>query len=125
AEAIAGLASIAARNGDAQKARDLADRALALNPQEPTALVALSMTDIAAREFKAAEERLRSLTQNPAVTGHARAVALGFLADALDGQQQYSEAFAHYVAENEEFRRLHAARYAGGGRASDKIREWL
>jgi Flp pilus assembly protein TadD len=125
AEALAGLASIAARHGDAQNARDLAGRALAVDPQEPTALVALSMTDIAARDFKTAEERLRPLTRNPAVTGHPRAVALGFLADALDGQQQYSEAFAHYVAENEEFRRLHAARYAGGGRASDKIRQWL
>ncbi len=125
AEALAGLASIAARSGDAEKARSFADRALAINPREPTALVALSMTDIAAHDFKTAEERLRPLTQDPGVTGHPRAVALGFLADALDGQQQYSEAFAHYAAENEELRRLNAARFANGGRASDKIRQWL
>src|SRR6202012_3827525 len=56
--------------------------------------------------------------------GHTRAVALGFLADALNGEERFAEAFDAYVGENEEFRKLHEPRFANQPRFKDTITEW-
>ncbi len=121
ADALAGLASLAARRGDAQGARGFADRALAVNPKQATALVSLAMVDNAAGNFAAAETRLKALLANAGLDAHTRGVALGFLADALDGQDRVAEAFEAYAAKNAELHRLHAPRFAGMRRARDFI----
>jgi tetratricopeptide (TPR) repeat protein len=125
AEALAGMASIAARDGDAEKARSYGERALKINPNEPTAIVAMAMADNSEGNFAAAEARLRPLLANAQTVGHTRGVALGFLGDALDGQHRYGDAFDAYVGENEEFRNLHAPRFAGQQRFAKTISEWL
>jgi Flp pilus assembly protein TadD len=111
AEALASLASIAARRGDARTARDYSLRAIRLDPGNPTAHTALALLEIKDGEFDAAERRLRPLLDRPDLVGHGRSVVLGSLADALDGQNRVSEAFAAYTAANDEIRALHAARF--------------
>jgi hypothetical protein len=52
--------------------------------------------------------------------GHGRAVALGILGDALDGQDKTSEAFEAYTQANLAQLKVHA-RYAGRPRASETV----
>lgn len=113
-EALAALAEIEARKGLLTEAQGYAARALELDPHQPAALVIRAMMDIAQKDFVSAERQLRSmLAEPPFQTGQQRANALGFLADALDGQGRYAEAFASYAASNEELMRTYAPRFAG------------
>lgn len=111
-EALAGLAVIAARDSRPDDARALAARCRAIDPTEPTAIVALAIVENAAGQFEAAEALLRESLADRRAVGHTRAVLLGFLGDALDGQDRTAEAFAAWAAKGAEFRRLHAARLA-------------
>jgi tetratricopeptide (TPR) repeat protein len=110
AEALAGLASIAARDGKPDAARDYANRCLKLDPGEPTAIIALAIVENAAGNFGQAEALLRKGLDDPRAAGHTRGVLLGFLGDALDGQDRVAEAFAAYSQKGVEFRRLHEVR---------------
>ena len=121
AEALAALASIAARDSKPELARDYATRALTVDPGEPTAIVALAMVENAASKFAEAEALLRRGLQDPRAVGHTKAVLLGFLGDALAGQERSDDAFTAYRDKNEEFRRLHAPRLAAGPRATEMI----
>lgn len=112
AEALAGLASIAAREGERERARDYAGRSLAIDPHELTAIIALAMVENAEGHFAEAEAMLRNALDDPRAVSHTKAVLLGFLGDALDGQNRTEEAFAAYAAKSAEFRHLHAARMA-------------
>jgi len=112
-EALAALATIAARAGDRDTARQLANRALTANSREPAAIVALAMCDLAEGEYRAAERRLKAMLDDRNVVGHPRALALGYHADALDGQARFAEAFAAYRSRNEELRALNAERLSG------------
>jgi len=112
-EALAALATIAARSGDRGVARQLANRALMANPQEPAAIVALAICDLAEGEHRAAERRLKAMIDDRNVVGHPRALALGYYADALDGQGRFAQAFAAYRSRNEELRSINAARLSG------------
>ena len=111
-DALAGLASVAAQDGEADVARDYAERCRKLDPTEPTAITALALVENAAGNFETSEKLLREALADPRAVGHARAVLLGFLADALDGQDRVADAFAAYADRNGELRRLHAARFA-------------
>ena len=124
-EALSGLAVIAARNGEGAKARALAARSLKHDPGEPTAAIALGIADIAERNFSAAEERLRTALADPRAVGHTKAVILGFLADALDGQDRAPEAFAAYAERNDLQRALHESRFPPPQRASHIIDELI
>ena len=117
-DALAALAVIAARGGDVTGARAHAERALRADPGEPTAVVALAIADIADKSFVAAEQRLRAALAGPRAMGQTRAVMLGFLADALDGQDRIAEAFDAYAAANEEHRRLYEAGLTGQARSA-------
>lgn len=110
-EALANLASVAARNGEHETARRFADRALAINAHSPTAHAALAVSDLSEREFAAARSRLEPLLADSNLVGHGRAVVLGLLGDALDGESRFSEAFAAYQSANQELRRIHAPRF--------------
>jgi tetratricopeptide (TPR) repeat protein len=119
--ALGSLASLQARDGEIGIARALAGRALEIEPGHPTAIVALATADIAEKDFSAAEQRLRPLLGDTQLTLANRAVVLGLLADALDGQKRYSEAFSYYAQQNDDMRRENAHRTAGG-RAIDSAR---
>lgn len=111
--ALASVASVAARDGDLETARRFADRALAIDSGNPTAHAALALTDISRGQFAAARSRLEPLLANVSLVGHGRAVVLGLLGDALDGENRFSEAFGAYESANQELRNLHAPRFQG------------
>jgi Tfp pilus assembly protein PilF len=108
APALARLADGAARDGDADTARAFAARALAIAPAEPTAVCALAMLDIEARDGPAAEARLTALLATDC-RGDDRTRALTLLGDALDRQDRIDAAFAAYEAAQRNFRAHHAA----------------
>jgi tetratricopeptide (TPR) repeat protein len=114
-EALAALATIAAHAGDHETARHLARRALAVNPREHGAVIVLAMCDLAEHEYQAGERQLKAMLDDRAVVGQPRVLALGYYADALDGQGRFTAAFAAYTARNDEIRALHASRLAGQG----------
>lgn len=127
ADAAGSLAFIAARGGDAAKARAFAGRALAVDASQTSAVLALAQVDLAERDFPAAEARLRALLAGDAarLTPNLRSIALGRLADSLDAQGRYPEAFAAYQAEKAEVLRLHAPRFGGTGGSMPVYLRWL
>jgi Tfp pilus assembly protein PilF len=93
-QALAGLASVAVQTGDFTTARERATQALALDPQQPTATIALATVEIGQGEAAAAEARLRGLLSAALLPVKPRAMALGALSDALDAQSRATEALA-------------------------------
>lgn len=118
ADAIASVASIAARTGDAKTARAEAERALRIDPANATAAVALAQMEIAEGKYADAEIRLNAVLAKPELFGHGRSIALGLLGDALDGENREAEAFSAYAQSNSEMQKLHASRFAGRAQAS-------
>jgi hypothetical protein len=98
---------IAARASKPKEARDFANRALKYEPAEPTAIIALAMTDLADGAYETAERRLRGRLADESLPAQPRAVMQGFLGDSLDGQDRTDEAFATYAARNEQFRQIY------------------
>ena len=92
APALGKLADIAARRGDADSARELAARAVAIDPLQPSATFALATMDIEAREGAKAEDRLKRLLTS-ALKEEDRTRSLTLLGDALDRQDRAEEAF--------------------------------
>jgi Tfp pilus assembly protein PilF len=129
ADALASLGAIAMQRGEWDRARDHAGRALAVDAGQPTAAVALASVELSDGAYAAAETRLRALldAQPSRLTPHARAVALGRLADALDGQGKTHEAFAAYGEEKDLVHRLNAQRFGSQepGAVLEAITAWL
>lgn len=111
AQALASLASIFARKRRNEEARDYAERALAINPNELDAFLALVILDMNDGKFAEAEQRLRSLLPSFPPEAELRPQVLGMLADALDGQGRYAEAFEIYSSNNGDIRRQNDAKY--------------
>lgn len=107
-DALAALAALDARDGKTRQAREYAERCLAIDPGEPTALSALAMVEIDAGDFAKAEDVLRKALEEPRATGHVKGVLLGYLGDALDGQNKTDEALAAYRAKANEMRNVYA-----------------
>jgi tetratricopeptide (TPR) repeat protein len=107
APALAKLADGAARDGDQERARDYAERALVLDPREPVANCALATLEIEARDGIAAEARLRPLLA-AGVKGDDRTRMLTLLGDALDRQDRTQEAFESWRAAQANFRTIYA-----------------
>jgi tetratricopeptide (TPR) repeat protein len=120
ADATARLAGLAARRGDHAEARALADRVLARDPRHAVAAFAHIVTDLAERNFAAAETRAHAVADDPATTAQARVSATNFIADALDGLGRYDDAFRYYAAANSELKTLFRARFEGGGRETGR-----
>jgi Tfp pilus assembly protein PilF len=112
----ANQAWLAARRGDAEAARGLADRALALQPGHPTAVLALASTELS--EPDVAEQRLRALLADPTVGPFDRSVGLSQLGDALDAQGRTAEAFAAYEQANALFQSEARPRFEAPGQAT-------
>ncbi len=83
APAFAGVAAIAAAQGEAAVARDFAARALAIDAGNAVAHCAIARCDIAAGDAEAAAARLQQLLAAPALTPENRSAAASLLGDAL------------------------------------------
>jgi tetratricopeptide (TPR) repeat protein len=108
APALGRLADAAAKRGEAGPARDLAERALALDAHDPAAICALATLAIEARDGAEAERRLAALLATP-IKGDDRTRALTLMGDALDRQGDTRAAFASYDAAQANFRAIYAS----------------
>ena len=111
--ALAGLAHIASSRGSYPEARQWAERALAIVPGYPSAVMSLAAAELGERRMLKSETRIRGLLDDGRLTGRERAHANGLLGDILDAQSRYEEAFEAYTACNEELRRQYADLYTG------------
>ena len=101
--ALGKLSDGAARRGEGAVARDYAQVALALNPHEPSAVFALAVLAVEARDGAAAEALLRPLLAGP-LAPEDRTRSLTLLGDALDRLGRPAEAFDAYSAAQASFR---------------------
>jgi tetratricopeptide (TPR) repeat protein len=113
ADAPARLASLAARRGDRSEAKALAEAALALDPQNGIATLALATARLGDGELEGLAERLTTLASDPRTAPQTRASALGLLGDVHDRQDRVADAFTAYRAANVELERLYRPRFAG------------
>jgi tetratricopeptide (TPR) repeat protein len=97
ADALGARAFGAARQGQLELARNLAGRALAIEPRLPVARIALAIADLTGDSLDAAGERMRALLADPLVDQGYRAASLSVLGDVLDRQRRFDEAFAAYA----------------------------
>jgi tetratricopeptide (TPR) repeat protein len=111
APAFAGLAWIAAVQGDHEKVGDYADRALAIDPRDATAHSAIAHSEIEQGLADIATSRLRSLLGRGDLPPARRLIALGLLGDALDRRGATDEAFAAWQEANAVFLSLNARQY--------------
>ena len=108
APALGKLADSAARRGDIATSEAYARRALALNSMEPSAVFALALLAMEAKDGLGAEALLRPLLEKKlASEDHTRSLTL--LGDALDRQGRTAEAFATYVNAQSSFRETYAS----------------
>ena len=115
AEPVAGLAWMAAQNGEIDAARSHGERALAQAPGHLLARMALASAELQARNLAGAEARLAELQREPSLGPVNRAIVMGLIGDLRDAQDRPAEAFAAYQASNAEMRALHAPRFDRSG----------
>lgn len=113
-QALAWAATLANGRGDTQAARDLAGRALALEPALHDAHLALAAADLAQKQHDVAGQRLAMLLNDTTLSPRNRAFAQSLLGDALDGQGRSADAFGHYAAAKSEMRRQFASKTLTG-----------
>ncbi|MDQ0463463.1 tetratricopeptide (TPR) repeat protein [Caulobacter ginsengisoli] len=115
-EALGQAAILASHTGDADEARRLAERALAVDPAEPNALRATAEADFAQGRLAEAEARLRIWLKTPDLAAGPRHHAMGLLGEVLDRQDRPALAFQAWTAGNRAFRDLHRPRFELPGR---------
>lgn len=124
-DALAALAISAARGGEVNKSRPFAERALTTAPGHPTAALALSMCDLQEREFTHAEARLEALLPQLEIEDQTRALALGLLGDALDGQDHVDAAFEAFAGKNRILASLYKDRFGGDSRLVNTVERMI
>jgi tetratricopeptide (TPR) repeat protein len=97
-EALSRLALLAIQRGDAAGARELATRALAIDPHDPAARIASAGAALEQKDMTTAELQVSALVQDPNLGPSNRAYALSLAGDILDAQDRTAEAFAAYAA---------------------------
>lgn len=112
AEPASALAVVAGLAGSNAEARDLAARALALDPTLISAQIAIARADLAEHAFDVVEDRLTRLLARTDLADVQRVDAHDLRADARDALGRPGEAFADYAARNAILRRVHAPRFA-------------
>ncbi|HUQ13427.1 MAG TPA: sulfotransferase [Novosphingobium sp.] len=110
--AHAGLAGIAARNGNGDAARRHATAALALDPANATATLALATVESEAGDADAARARLEPLVARLAQPEPDRSLAYTLLGDAYARLGEPSRGHDAYVRANADFAAIHATQYA-------------
>lgn len=113
AQAHAGLAALAARDGDFVEARRRADAALELNPWNAVALCARANADIADKRPQLAREALTELLDRLDRPSSDRSFAATVLGDACDKLGEYEAAYNAYAAANSDFATVNAGAAAG------------
>jgi Tfp pilus assembly protein PilF len=103
APALGKLADIAAKKGERDRARACAERALALDPANPSATFAAAALEIEAGEAVQAAARLERLS-GTALKPEDRTRTLTLLGDALDKQDRRAEAFRTWSEAQRNFR---------------------
>jgi len=94
--ALSRLAVLAVQRGDAAKARELALRALAIDPRDQAAAIAFAEAALQQKDIPAAEKVVAALSQQDLGPVN-RAFALSLAADVLDSQDRTEEAFVAYA----------------------------
>jgi tetratricopeptide (TPR) repeat protein len=112
----AALAQVFSRMGQLGQARASAERALAIDPHNPTAITALACCDFEEGAFLPARAALSALVARDNVHIADQLLALGLLGDVQDRLNAPDEAFAAYSAANARFAEQHAA-HLGPNRA--------
>ncbi|HEX3872048.1 MAG TPA: tetratricopeptide repeat protein, partial [Pirellulales bacterium] len=120
AEALASIASIAARKGDFAKTRDYADRSLALSQADPIAHYSMALAEMGEHQYQQAEWRLRQIVLQPGISSEMRGGIYSLLGDSIDAQGRYAEAFEVYARGKEFVRRAHVEDYKDG-RVADTV----
>jgi tetratricopeptide (TPR) repeat protein len=115
-EALSSAAILAANRADAATARNLAMRALAIDPDQPNALRAAAEADIADGALDAAEARLRDWLKRPNLPPGPRHHALGLLGEVLERRDRPTQAFQAWTAGNKAFRDLYRPQFETPGR---------
>ena len=100
APAHAGLAWIAAIEGDADRVAGHAAQALRIEPGNVTATYAIARSEIERGLYAPARLRLEALLARSDIAPPKRMIALGLLGDALDRLDAPDEAFAAYLQAN-------------------------
>ena len=101
--ALERIANLSARRGEIAAARGYANRALSLAPL-PAATIALATAELADRNYALVQELLAPLVADAGSDPVSRAIALGLIGDALDGEYRTAEAFAAYTQAREALR---------------------
>jgi tetratricopeptide (TPR) repeat protein len=97
-EALSRLALLAAQRGDAENARTLAERALAIDPKDAAARIALAGAALEQKDIATAEIAVSALVQDRSLGPVNRTFAFSLAGDILDAQDRTAEAFAAYAA---------------------------
>jgi Flp pilus assembly protein TadD len=121
-EALSRLALLAVQRGDAASARELATRALAIDPRDPAARIALADAALEQKDMTTAERQVSALVQDPNLGPANRAYAMSLAGDILDAQDRTAEAFAAYAASKALQRDAFAPKMAG--LENVRAREW-
>lgn len=127
AAALARVASIAARQGDAETGRDFASRALAIDPGDIMAGLALARSDIALARgdatggAAAAVDRLGGLLARSDIGADDRIAALSLFGTALDRLGDSDAAYAAFAASNTAF----AVRYTPADNTRETHRRFV
>lgn len=108
AEPLAALAAIASRQGRGGDARNLGERALAIDPAAVAAHLAIARADINDGELIRATARLTDLLKQPNLNDQNRIAILDLRAEALDLSDRTAGAFSDYQARNGILARLNA-----------------
>ena len=112
-EALSRLALLALQRGDALAARDLATRALAIDPRDAAARIALAGAALELKDITTAELQVSALVRDPSLAPANRAYALSLAGDILDAQDRTAEAFAAYAGSKAIQRDAYAPAMAG------------
>lgn len=113
--AITAIASIATHRGDHADARRWAQKALAIVPGLPDAVLSLAAAELAAGATEAAQQLLQQLILDSRGSPLDKARATGLLGDVYDAEARFEEAFVAYTTCNEALRQVHSE----FGRGSD------
>jgi tetratricopeptide (TPR) repeat protein len=111
-DALARLAILAAQRGDVRAGRAAALGALAIDPRDVVARLALAMSEVESRDFAAAEIQIHALLREPKLSAVNMAFVHSLAGDILDGQDRPAEAFNAYAAAKATLREAYAPVFA-------------
>jgi tetratricopeptide (TPR) repeat protein len=109
------LAALAVQRQDWPAVRTYAERALALDPYQPGAILSLATLEQREGAYGAVVARLQPLLQRGGLALLHEASAQRLLADALDAEGRAGEAFPAYAAANRLLRHAHQATFGRAG----------